>query len=268
MQPTTKNQRGFWGNDRNLVCSMFIFYGLCILGAIIATIWGLDRHSRTISANATSTAFAMATEQAHVTATAVARRTAQANYELVDRFDSNKNVWRQGTENNEYWNGSTLVNDGVYLWKVKQTKKTFISWADFSKDDKIGDFDVYVDVKMLDAAPGDVCSGLIFRMSPQGWDQGGYYYALCNDSSAKISYHTEKEGWEDIKALSYYSYSKEWNRLEISARGSHFIFRIDGKMLYEMDDDRQKIGGLALVVELNQKNPARIVFDNFGFQGR
>jgi len=72
----------------------------------------------------------------------------------------------------------TLVNGGVYLWKVEQTKKTFISWADFFKDDKIGDFDVYVDVKMLDAAPGDVCSGLIFRMSPQGWDQGGYYYAL------------------------------------------------------------------------------------------
>jgi hypothetical protein len=171
--------------------------------------------------------------------------TAQANYELVDRFDSNKNFWRQGIENNEYWDGSTLVNGGVYLWKVEQTKKTFISWADFSKDDKIGDFDVYVDVKMLDAAPGDVCSGLIFRMSPQGWDQGGYYYALCTDSHAK-----------------------EWNRLEISARGSHFIFRVNGKMFYEMDDDRQKIGGLALVVELNKKNPAQIVFDNFGFQSR
>jgi len=39
-------------------------------------------------------------------------------------------------------------------------------------------------------------------------------------------------------------------------------------MFYEMDDDRQKIGGLALVVELNKKNPAQIVFDNFGFQSR
>lgn len=38
MQPTMENQRGFWGNDRNLVCSMFIFYGLCTLGAIIATL--------------------------------------------------------------------------------------------------------------------------------------------------------------------------------------------------------------------------------------
>lgn len=35
-----------------------------------------------------------------------------------------------------------------------------------------------------------------------------------------------------------------------------------------MNDERQSVGGLALVIELNEKNPAEILFDNFGFQSR
>lgn len=265
-QRTTENKRGFFRNERSLVCSMFVVYGLCILTAIAATLWGLDRRSKRISANATSTAFAVATHHANVTATAIVRATEQAQYELIDRFDTNKNNWRGGIENNKYWYGSTTIKDGVYLWNVKQAKDTFVSWADFSTNDPIGDFDVYVDIKILDASPGNVCSGFIFRMSPDGWDKGGYYFALCSDSSAKISYHTKKDGWESIAALPYFSYSQEWNRLEISARGSHFNFLIDGNRVYEMDDDRQAVGSLALVIELNEKTPAKILFDNFGFQ--
>jgi hypothetical protein len=56
--------------------------------------------------------------------------------------------------------------------------------------------------------------------------------------------------------------------MEINARGSHFIFFINGTKIYEMDDDRRNVGGLALVIELNEKTPARIVFDNFGLQYR
>jgi hypothetical protein len=33
-----------------------------------------------------------------------------------------------------------------------------------------------------------------------------------------------------------------------------------------MEDDRLEAGGLALVIELNEKAPAKVLFDNFGFQ--
>ena len=54
--PATENQKGFFQNDRKLVCSMLVIYGLCIFGAIAVTFWGLNRRQLTLSANGTSTA--------------------------------------------------------------------------------------------------------------------------------------------------------------------------------------------------------------------
>lgn len=268
MQPDISSPKiSFLHNDRALVCSMFIFYGLCILGLIGATFWALDRRSKEISKNATSTAAVVATEQAVATTTAVARRTEQDRYQVVDRFDSNKNSWRSGSEYSNYWNGRTDISDGIYLWDVQKTKDTFIAWADYSGNDEIKDFDVYVETKAVEAGYGDVCSGLIFRKSPYGWDEGGYYFVLCNNSSVHISYH-EKDNWESLAILRHPVDFSGWNRLEISARGSHFAFLINGTQVHELEDDRQKIGGLALVIELNEIVTAKVAFDNFGLQER
>src|SRR5688500_4053034 len=100
-QPTTENQKSFFQNDRKLVCSMLVIYGLCIFGAIAATFRGLNDRRLTLAANATSTAFAVATQKANVTATAISHATQQAEYEFVDRFDDNKNDWRSGPENSK-----------------------------------------------------------------------------------------------------------------------------------------------------------------------
>lgn len=267
-QLTSQDQKSFLKNDRRLVCSMLVIYSLCIIGLIAATIWRLNSRRLTLSTNATSTAFAVETQQAQGTATAIAHATEQAQYELVDSFDTNENRWRTGFEYSKYWHGYTKIQDGVYLWDVRETKDTFISWADFSITEQIKDFDAYVDTKVVEAGFGDVCSGFLFRVSLDGWDEGGYYFALCNNSVLKISYHTEKDGWEHIASLPYYANSSDWNRLEINARGSHFDFLINGNWLYEMDDARQEAGSLALVIELNEKKPTKILFDNFGFQPR
>jgi hypothetical protein len=247
---------------------MLVVYGLCILGAIAATFWGLNQRQLNISANATSTAFALATQRAKVTATVIAHMTKQAVYEFVERFDDNENNWRRQQENSEYWYGYTTIEDGVYVWKVKETKDGFISWSDFSLDDRIGDFDVYVDTKIVEGKLGDVCSGILFRISPVSSSNGYYYFGLCNNSIVKISYHTKADGWERIATTPYYRAFQDWNRLEIKGRDSHFTFLVNHEQVYEMDDDRQSVGGLALVIELHEKNPAEILFDNFGFQSR
>ena len=95
-QPTTENQKSFFKNDRKLVCSMLVLYSLCIVGLIAATFWGLNRRRLTLSTNATSTAFAIATERAIVTGTAAAKLAEQDQYEYVERFDETSRRWFVG----------------------------------------------------------------------------------------------------------------------------------------------------------------------------
>ncbi len=266
---TVEDKKSFLQNDRKLVCSMLVIYGLCILGLVAATIWGLDRRSKGISANATSTAFARATKQAKVTATAVAHGTEQAQYEVIDRFDRDNQGWRAGFEDNEYWSGYVTVQNGVYLWDVTEVKKTFFSWAEYPPIKYFSDFDVYVDTKVAKGTSGDVCSGVIFRKtSTVQKEDAFYYFTLCNDSRMRISYRTEDDEWETMADAYCLSNSGDWNRVEVSARGSHFLFFINGNRVYEMDDKHQSAGQIALVIEVMEKTPARILFDNFGIQPR
>lgn len=270
-----EEKKSFLRNDRLLVCSMLAFYGICILGLVGAAIWVLDRRSKTISANATSTAFAVATQQAKATATAAARATAQAQYAVIDRFDTNKYDWYVGHEDDEYWSGNVAIEDGVYRWDAQKVKQGFVYWSYFDTDDVIRDFDAYVDTRVEKGTAGVACGGLIFRQSSGNSKKGGYYYyALCNGSNVVISYHSDQDGWEKIAYLPSFSLfkdspSREWNRMEVSARGSHFVFRVNGDQVYEMDDDRRKTGWIALVIEMSEENTsASILFDNFGFQPR
>lgn len=121
-----ENKQGFLQNDRMLVCGMLMFYGACILGVIALTFWSLKSRGQTRSANATSTAAVAATEQANATAIAIGRATEQAQYKLIDGFDSysSSSRWTYGSQNNDYWEGSTLIKDGVYIWEVDKVKKT------------------------------------------------------------------------------------------------------------------------------------------------
>lgn len=261
-----EEKKSFLRDDRKLVCSMFLIYGLCICGLVGAAIQGV----RTASAHATSTAVVVATEQAKVTATAIARRVEQAKYLYTDRFDNNRKDWYVGSEDDEYWVGHIAIQDGVYVWSAKEVKQGFVYWSEFPVSKSFHDFDVYVDTKVAQGASGYLCGGMIFRETydEDSEENNYYYYSLCNDSTANISYHSGKDDWESIVSVPYHFSSKEWKRLEISARGSHFIFSIDGNVVYEMDDDRQKTGWVALVIDIGDHGSGSILFDNFGYQPR
>ena len=269
VQSTTEQKKSFLQNDRMLVCSMLVIYGVCILGAIGAVFWGLNRRSQTISANATGTAVALSTQHAQATGTAIVRSTEQAQYQMIDQFDTNENRWLTGYESSEYWNGYRRIKDGVYAWQVDEVKKTFVSWATSSSSEYIKDFDVYVDTKLPDTPVGKVCSGIIFRKLKRADDNNDYYYfGLCNNSFASVSFHGGKEGWERIATTQVFTNPSDWNRLEVAARGSHFTFMINSVPIFEMDDDRLSAGSLALVVEVKEQVPALVLFDNFGYQSR
>ncbi|MBK9924793.1 MAG: DUF1080 domain-containing protein [Anaerolineales bacterium] len=265
-QVVSENKKSFWQNDKLLVCGMLSFYGLCIVGLIAGTFLWLGQMNRKISANATSTAQVVATQDANATATAIVRTTEQAKFGFVEKFDSNNQNWLTEKDEDEYAKSNIQVKDGMYIWDIEEVKKTFIYWADFPFNNNMKDFHVYVDTKLIANTPGDVCSGFLFRVAEEDWDKGGYYFSLCNDSTATISYHTQKDGWENITRLFDLGYANEWNRLEIIGKGTNFQFLINGTQAYEMDDDRQELGGLALVIEVNEKVPVKVLFDNFGLQ--
>lgn len=195
----------------------------------------------------------------------------QGQFKFIDRFDSYSSSadWTYGQKNNEYWEGSTRIEDGVYIWEVEKVKKTFVWWTDFAHGFSMKDFDVYLDTKFVDGPLGDVCGGLVFRKSSKGWDNGAYIFTICNDSSFKVEYHGENgweyvSNWEDNDVIR----RSDWNRIEISARGNHFIFTINNEAVYELTDDRQEDGGLAIIIDIKDKNPAEIWFDNFAYQIR
>jgi hypothetical protein len=268
-QQQAENKKQFLRNDSLLVCSMLAVYGVCILGLIGATLWGLDCRSRRISADATSTARAVATQNANATATMVARPTEQAEYGFVDLFDDNSGDWFEESVNDEFMVGSIAIEDGLYAWNIREVKQTFVYWADFRGGKPVEDFDVYVDFKVDDASPDNVCGGFVFRMASAGWEQGAYIFSVCNNSYFSVNYYKQGK-WTIISDWRYSNViqSSDWNRIEISARGDHFTFIINNKVVSEMTDDRHLKGSLALLVEIDETKPATIWFDNFGFQTR
>jgi hypothetical protein len=133
------------------------------------------------------------------------------------------------------------------------------------------DFDVYVDtkIKTADEIPMDACSGFLFRMTSLDWEAGTYTFSVCNDSYFDVDYYEQGE-WDVISDWTHSESIRvdDWNRLGISARGSHFTFLINNEIVFEMTDDRQPKGGLGLLIEVNEEKPVSIWFDNFGLQRR
>jgi hypothetical protein len=259
MQPSlpTGIKRSFFHNDYALVCSLLVFYGLCFVGLFGSTFWWVWQSRQTMSANATATGMV-----------AVAHSTELAGYELIDTFNSNINQWRMGAEDGDYWKGSTQIASGVYIWDVREVQDGFVAWSDFPGNDYIKDYDTYVDTK-IDEVPsdGDACSGLLYRLSTQGWDTGAYSFLVCSLGYYEIYYHNA-DGWEEM--ISQYHpviRSHDWNRLEVSVQGSQFMFWINNELIYQMVDEHQTQGGVALMIKADTAG-TKILFDNFGYQSR
>ncbi len=268
-----EDKKSFLQNDRLLVCSMFIIYGLCIAGLAGAAIWGLDRRSKEVAANSTSTAAVLATQQAKqwaaATATVVVRSTQQAQYDFMERFDDNRHVWRVESINDELMRGSMEIRGGAYEWDLREIKQPFYTWAPFPSEDWDKDFDTYVDFKVSKESPEDVCGGFLFRRTDFSWEEGTYVFSVCNSSYFYVSYY-KQDKWDEISGLLYNDVIQraDWNRLEISARGSHFTFTINDEVVFQMTDDRLPAGRLSLFAEVAETKPTTLWFDNFAFQDR
>lgn len=266
-QPETKDEQRVWKKDCLFACSMFMVFGVFLFGLIAAPLWEYDQRQKIMSANATSTANAVTTQRANSTATAVAHTTEQLEYSVIDPFDNNIRGWRTANVNDEYAVASIAISTGVYEWDIQEVKQPFSNWAVFPGRSSIEDFDTYVDFKISGGSPDSVCSGFVFRMASPDWEQGAYILIVCNNSNFSI-YHYKQEEWDTLSKPRYTDvfHKDDWNRLEISARGDRFTFILNNETISELADDRQPMGSLALLIEINEDRPSTVWFDNFGFQ--
>jgi hypothetical protein len=251
-----KQKKNIFQNDRLVVFGMLAIYGFCVLGCIAAVWGGSAWRSHTISVRATSTAVAVSTQAAK-----------QEQYELVDHFDSNQNRWETGEWTGLEWDGSQQIKSGVMVWDIDPV-------YDFAKvemeivpiNDFINDYDTYVDTKLSLVPSGTACSGLMFRRSQFGWDNGGYSFMVCDSGYLVLYYHNREDGWQEINSQYHPAIHKDdWNRLEVKVDGFHFIFLINNQIVFETDDERQPNGGVALMASV-EASGTQILFDNFGYQ--
>jgi hypothetical protein len=254
-QTTIENQKGTWKKYRFLAGSVLGLCMICILISVALTSKKLIERQKTIS---------------NTTATAVAHTVEQDQYEVVERFDVPTNLWYSGPEDDEYWVGQVSIENGAYIWNADEVKQTFYQWADFHGQNSasVSNFDVYMDVKFKGTL-GGVCGGLVFRDSRNYWQDARYVFSICNNSYFEV-YYDDQDGWHAISDWKHNNSIQpdDWNRIEISARGDHFTFTINNEMVYEMTDDRQKRGGLAILFNAQDTKPATVWFDNFGYQSR
>jgi hypothetical protein len=265
-QVATKKE--FLRNDRALVCGMLVLYGVCILGLIGITFWGLDYRNKQISADATATASALAA-QANATATAIAYSAKQAEAGFTDTFNDKSLYWPAQPIEDQYAVGSIAINDGLYVWNIHEVKQPFVEWQFFQGGTRIRNFNVAIDSKIADDAARNTCSGFGFRTTPSGVNQGAYAFLVCKNSSFHVSYY-ERGKWEAISDEKYSSAINAfgWNRIGINVQGEHFTFSINDETVSEVVEDRLSSGGLALLVEVNEAEPTTVWFDNFWFQSR
>lgn len=254
-QSPIEDQKNTWKRYGFLASSVLVLCMICMLTLTVLTSKKLIERQKTIS---------------NATATVAAHFAEQDQYEFIERFDVPTNLWYSGPEDGEYWVGQVSVENGVYIWNAEEVKQTFYQWADFrgQNSGSVSDFDVYMDVKFKGTL-GGVCGGFVFRDSRNSWQDKRYIFSVCNDSRFEV-YYDDRDGWQAISDWKYNEVIRpdDWNRIEIHARGDHFIFTVNNEMVYEMTDDRQQRGGLAILFEAQNTTPGAVWFDNFGYQRR
>ena len=269
--------------SREVIVVLIILGLICCLsiGLAIGGFFIYNSYIETKALNATATSQFMATKikidsdaestrMAQITATALAKEAAYTNYELYEAFDNNQRQWRADLEDNDFWTGSTSVEDGIYVWTVKEAKQTFMAWGTYEDSPEVSDFDVTVKVKRDSGDPGNACYGIIFRQSPEGFDNGAYTFTVCDDGYYSVNYYSLESEWVKLKDWETTSVvlNGDWNRLSVQARGSKFVCSINEQVVAEVNDTRQASGTVSLYIDFYETIPGTIWFDNFGLQPR
>ncbi len=186
-----------------------------------------------------------------------------AGWKLIqfDTFDLNPSKWFTGSLSlGDYWETNTFrIKDGVYRFegRAKQGVTSYV----LSKAAYQFDFHLSMYLRQV-SGPEDGQAGLFFR---QFGDD--YYRFLIAPSIQEFTFDAWVGGeWKTILPNTYSAAIKRkgWNRLEVYAVGSEFVFWINGVQVARAKDSSINYGTPALGVQLNnQGDEAVFEFDNY-----
>lgn len=220
--------------------------------------------SQTQSAVATATA-AEAAYRANATATA-ANMSAQATAnwkqaDVLEKFDDNSNKWLTPIfdATNAYWSGKGLISNGMYQFKVIQTRKPFAYLLPYS-DLTANDFDLKVSARQLGGTPDQVCYGLFYRANSDQQD----YFVVCDNQNYSIEHFDGKNyvtlrDWTKSTAIK----PGEWNTLWVSGRKNTFVFYINDQQVDTVNTNSLLSGSMGIFFEVFNKDTPTVQFDNF-----
>lgn len=203
-----------------------------------------------------------------LTATVAARVSAIEAYTYYEPFDQNSFEWREGEEDNDFWQGEVRIENSAYIWQITGVKTTFMTWANFKEELALQDFDLAISARRVAGEPHLACFGAFFRMASGGIDDGVYMLSACDNGFYKVLYFDAETRWDTIQDWTETRaiVAEDWNLIEVSARGDEFTILINHQEVLTFTDGRLPSGEIAILVDYYTESPGQIEFDFFALQ--
>jgi hypothetical protein len=166
---------------------------------------------------------------------------------LYDNFLSNDNNWPVGNQTSEYFSPlNRTIADGRYRWEAQTGRPNSISPA-WLMGYQVSDFHLMANCKHISGSKANSGWGLIFRIQ----DNQNYYSFRMTDTLFFAVSMIKDDQWSNLVNWTRTEVIKPngVNHLEVLARGTHFIFLINGQIVTEIDDHNFSRGLVGLAME-------------------
>lgn len=187
-------------------------------------------------------------------------------YEIFDDFSDKSNGWWDYGWSPD-WYGFIRVQDGSYIWEAQRfyNSREFYEFKPHNYNVNLEDFDLSVDAMLATPEASHMCYGVSFR-TPY-YSQSGYLFSVCDTQEFIVKY-LGQDGWEILapRTFSDAILAGQWNNLEVSARGDHFVLSINDVKVFEFTHSKSSVGMVYLLLHAHGDIPGTIMFDNFHLQ--
>lgn len=200
------------------------------------------------------------------TATAVSTATEVVwEINVEDVFSSNVNGWPVGFDKGQYGSSNLSIQNGKLVSEVTSVNDCWYWW--YPDLPTVSDFDASMDIQRTEGSiTGDY--GMVVRLDG---DQNSFYYFAINDTNQEYAFFLyQNDNWTRIQDWTFSSSigSGKINRIGVNARGSRFVFSINGTEVGSTNNARLASGQVGILAKLYDSADNIIVeYDNLVLQG-
>lgn len=166
---------------------------------------------------------------------------------VFDNFANNDNNWLVGNHTSEYFAPlNQSIADGRYRWEATTNRSTNLSTA-WLMGYQVSDFQLIVNGKHISGSKTGSSWGVVFRIHD---NRNCYWFRMADSQLFAVSVIKDGE-WQFIVEWTRTDAIKPngVNQLEVIARGTHFVFLINGEVVSEADDTHFAHGLVGLAIE-------------------